>query len=422
MKRFLCLTVLLALCSVDVEAKPPKQGDPVAHRFYDSMARQIDTTTGSAYPWWSDFPAGTISAGARGEKVFDAGAGTGDPISQDFAAGTTVTGGGDRPYDISTAYLSLYIYREDVDVSSDLIAAILPDPAVGGIKAKLRWQPGNTNKIQIVDGVNAVVATSTVVIRPYIWYRVDFKLGTATNAPYELRVHEDRLPGTTVDVSGTSTFNGLANNTLGEWGYYGNTGSNHFISDPYLSDSAYVADGNDYRVESIFPDGDGNYTQWTGSYLDIDEIKSDLFTTKITTGSTNQLETFTLEDLAPLAPEESVLSVMLICIARTTSNGTVNLQLVDRLGGTDRNSTNCGLIKDTVASNADYRWWAINDTKPTGGAWTETDVNNLEGGVRSNSNNKDYEVSTFNVNVLIEMPPLGQTADYLGPLGSVQSF
>lgn len=134
----------------------------------------------------------------------------------------------------------------------------------------------------------------------------------------------------------------------------------------------------DCRVEAIFPNGAGNYAQWTPStgsnFQNVDEAQPNGDTDYNSSSTANQIDTFAYSNLS--VSSGTVKAVAPNMWARKDDAGSRSIAAVARLSAVDATGSTI-LIGNTFA---DYQ--GIFETKPGGGAWSITDVNNSEFGYK----------------------------------------
>lgn len=249
----------------------------------------------------------------------------------------------------------------------------------------LSWN--GTSFIAYVGGT----AVSTVVHAPFAasdtWFNISVDVKVA-NAAGWIRVYVDGVQ--VIDFSGdtdngATTFNNVAFGQADGDAWL--NGSVVYFDDMYIDDTtgeATPSQAPDSRFELITPNGNGNYSQWDGSdgnavdnYLLIDEFPPDNDTTYIQTDTVNEINT-TLMTTFTIPAGWSVAAVIPLAIAKKDdAGGTLDLQLVTRLSSTDQVSgdktlgTDYAILRDRQTS------------KPGGGAWTQSDINSVEVGVKA---------------------------------------
>lgn len=153
--------------------------------------------------------------------------------------------------------------------------------------------------------------------------------------------------------------------------------------DLYVVDTTGSAPNNTYlgdvRVEALFPNGNGNSSQFVGSdadstdnYLLVDETTQDGDTTYVESSTVGNKDTYTYTDLTP--GTGTVFGVQSLLYARKTDAGTRTIKSVARTSATETDSA------DKTLSTTYLYYPDVRETKPGGGAWTVTDVNASEFG------------------------------------------
>ena len=132
----------------------------------------------------------------------------------------------------------------------------------------------------------------------------------------------------------------------------------------------------DVRVEAIYPTGAGNYTQWTPSagsnYQCVDENPATDDTDYNSSSTANQKDSFAFGNVTPTSG--TVYGVCVNLVTRKDDAGSRSIRSLNRLSSTDANAT-----AQTIGSSyANYQF--VHETKPGGGSFSITDVNNSEFG------------------------------------------
>lgn len=158
-----------------------------------------------------------------------------------------------------------------------------------------------------------------------------------------------------------------------------------YIDDAYWNDAAgegAAALPTGYRYYLVVPNGDGNYSQFTGSDADqvnnyemVDEIPPDDDTTYVSHDTDTERDSYAMTTYA-IPVGSSVASVIPIAKARKESAGSVyGMSLFTRLSSTDQDGS-----KQSLAT----AWGWIFERQPLdpgGGAWSQADVDAMEVGV-----------------------------------------
>ncbi|MGI0150005.1 MAG: hypothetical protein ACREDF_10815, partial [Thermoplasmata archaeon] len=155
-------------------------------------------------------------------------------------------------------------------------------------------------------------------------------------------------------------------------------------------DDLYVCDGSgtvnndflgDIRCEYIPPNGNGNSSQFVGSdgnsvdnYLLVDEATPNDDTDYVESGTITEKDTYAQGNLTPTSG--TVYGVQMLPYARKTDAGVRSIASIARLAAAE------DLSVDKILSTSYSYFPDIRETKPGGGAWTVTDVNNAEFGCK----------------------------------------
>lgn len=190
-----------------------------------------------------------------------------------------------------------------------------------------------------------------------------------------------------INVSGVDTKNGQTGviDTFGCNNSTGGAGNTYYCDWVVYNNSGSVNNAppiGDVRVETIYPNGNGNSSQFVGSdsnstdnYLLVDETPYNSDTDYVESSTVGQKDTYAFGNITPATG--TVLAVQARLVAKKTDAGTREIKPVYRLSSTEVDGTIYPLTNSYAISPGD-----IQETKPGGGAWTITDVNNAEFGVK----------------------------------------
>ena len=168
--------------------------------------------------------------------------------------------------------------------------------------------------------------------------------------------------------------------------YAGGTGSTMDLDDFYILDTLGSAPQNtflgDIKIDTLFPDGDGNYTEFTTTnpasptthWDKVEEPAVDTTSFNETT-TANQRDTFTMGNLAAIT-NETIFGVQQVSHAQDTA-GTSNFRNKLRISATDFDGASQALLNGT---DAFYReMWDL-DPNAGPGAWVASVINGMESG------------------------------------------
>lgn len=249
----------------------------------------------------------------------------------------------------------------------------------------LEWTPAA--KIQLTTAAGSFTGATTIVLNT--WYFFEVKVVISNTGSYEFRIDgTTQLSGGPVDTQATS------NSTANGFQFVGPLGTGNGTY-TYRIDDIYALDGNDSgvvglpnndflgecKVECLFPSGNGNSSQFDGSdgnstdnYLLVDETIPDDDTTYVESPDVGDEDTYAYGNLTTSAG--TVIGVQPLACAEKTNAGARQIVTVARVSGTETNS-----LAQSLNTSYLYKY-DIRETKPGGGAWTISDVNSAEFGVK----------------------------------------
>ena len=248
-----------------------------------------------------------------------------------------------------------------------------------------------TNLLSVTRN-GTTLETGTTALTLDVWYYIELKATIHdTTGSYELRINGvTEASDTNVDTNAQGFANinqlmlgSITNvNTQQTLGYY---------DDLYLCDTVDSGVGGvpnndflgDVKVVAIFPNGNGNSSQFDGSdgnstdnYLLVDEQDWDSDTTYVESNTATEKDTYAYSDVTGTG---TVYGVHILPGARKTDAGTRSGVTVARLSGTETDGP-------VFAPGVSYQYWAdIREAKPGGGSWSIANVNSAEFGVKVNS-------------------------------------
>jgi len=244
---------------------------------------------------------------------------------------------------------------------------------------KLELRLNSSGNILAYNAAGTLVATGTTVLSTSTWYMIEAQCGTsATTGTYTVRINGVQ------EFTGTTNTSATQNNAffLGKVQNRNSQSVDFYYDDLLIQDdiTAWPGAGKVLRME---PDGDGNYTAWTGDYTAVDDLAAgsashDGDSTVITSNTASQAETCTMESAssAGIQSYDTVVGVKALTVAKDSS-GTSAYQTRLRSGTTDSDTTSAN-ITSTYFGNG-----KILTTDPaTGAAWTVSALDSIEvGGV-----------------------------------------
>jgi len=236
-------------------------------------------------------------------------------------------------------------------------------------------------KLQVSRGDGTVLATGTATVSLSTWHYIEIKVTISDSAG----AAEVRLNGVTdINISSVDTRNGgnASADTIQIAGGPSSSGVDMRYDDVYLCDGTGSINNDflgDVRVSALYPTGAGAHTDWTPStgsnWQNVDDATSNGDTDYNSSGTPNQIDTYAMGDLP--ASAASVLGVFYHFWVRKDDAGSRQVAPVVRISGTDYVGTTV-----TVPSSYD-EFHEMHETSPaTSAAWTVSEVNGMEYGVK----------------------------------------
>lgn len=239
-------------------------------------------------------------------------------------------------------------------------------------------------KILIYRGnstTGTLLATGTVTINTGVWTYVEVKV-TINDTTGSTEVRLNGVADSGLTLTNTDTRNGGTSGAIdGIW-----TGTSSSMSalydDYYVCSTAGSTNNNflgDCRVDTILPTGDGNYTQFTPStgtahWSLVDENPPNT-TDYVSSATSGDRDSYTFPDLSGLS-SQTVYGIQINAAALKSDAGARSLGTMSRLSGADKDGVGTAMSTSLVYISE------IQETDPTSAAWTESNVNAAEFGVK----------------------------------------
>jgi len=307
----------------------------------------------------------------------------------------------------ATAYFRFYINIAALPSAAEPIFQAA-SVNLSSLKFELRLNSGGT--LNARDSALADLGTGSTVLGTSTWYRIEVQVATGASAAWEVKINgASELSGSTANLTTSNNRSAV----LGKGNNRNGSGYEIYYDDFAVSDSAYPGAG---AVACIRPNGNGNYTAWTGTSADVDDLTTqaghDTDTTFISSSTNAQAETVLLENCSTRGISGTINAVKSITVVRDISN-TTNIQMRTRVtspGTADTDTTN-------VDPGATYRSLSqVFATNPSGGAaWDTAGVDSLEVGVEHNQA-QARELRCTLICAMVDYTPL---ADALPPKPTV---
>ena len=327
---------------------------------------------------WTQIGGGTVtlSAGRFGDGATHTNINRGIRYSLSTYYSTLIVGIAFRMSSLSLTFGSSILTFQRDGTPQNFLAVTNAGALVGG-----RNQSGS----DFNQGSAALVSSSSGLIAVNTWNYVEVLMTTHDSAG----VITIRLNGVEVATgSSLDTQVGGTPNQIEIFGDGGGGASTWIVDDLYVVDTSGSAPTNtflgDCRVELLVPNGNGNASELDGSdgnstdnYLLVDELPEDEDTTYVESDTLSDKDTYTYSNLSTISG--TVYGVQTCPRWRKTDAGARSAATVARLSGTEVDSSDVSL---STTYSTEHGQGMIRETKPGGGAWTVTDVNDAEFGVK----------------------------------------
>jgi hypothetical protein len=254
----------------------------------------------------------------------------------------------------------------------------------GTIQVELRLNPDLTLSVTR-NGTALTGGTSVTTLSLNTWYFIEFKATIADSIPAnscKVRINGVDVITVATGQDTKNTANATANGFYLGVNYAGGTGGNWDWDDLYVLDGSGSVNNDflgDVRVETLYPAGAGNSSQWTPSaganYACVDDVTPNDDTDFVSSSTIGQRDTYTMSNLGGNPP--SIVGVQTLLLNRKDDAGSRQMAAVVRSGGSDYDGASVSVF-DTYSYATEIR-----ETDPgTAAAWTVTGVNSMEAGIK----------------------------------------
>lgn len=313
---------------------------------------------------WSQSTGGITSVGWSGGRFgglcYNS---TGDGFS---ALTKSVTGG-------TTLVLGAAIFVSSTGTTGEMLTL------KSGSTQVCRLQVQSTgNPLRVLNSGSTVIATGTTPINSNTWCYVEVKCfvntGTPANGSVAVQLNGVSEIAPTTGNFGSSSMNAI---TIGPQVNF----VHGAVDDVYVLDTTGTTNNNflgDVRVTTHYPNADGTHSQWSptggGSHFSqVNEHPPDGDTTYVSDANPGDIDTYAFDDVDGGA---TVFGVQANLYARKDDANTRQIAPVVRQAGTD-------YVGTTATLGSGYAYYSqLYDTDPTGSAWTATNFNADEFGVK----------------------------------------
>lgn len=256
----------------------------------------------------------------------------------------------------------------------------------GGGNTQLSLYPNTSRGLDLYrgDGITFLGGTESGILVASTWYYIELKATIDNAGTAAVRINGASALTFSGDTQATGNASASAVLLGGDRTQSGTT----IFDDVYMCDGTGGSPYNDFlgdiRVETLYPNGNGATSNFTGSdgnstdnYLLVDEAGGhDGDTTYVESGTINDKDTYAYTNLTNSTG--TVYAVQPILEARKTDAGSRSVKSVARLGGgTEEDAASASALATGYSLYSDIR-----TTKPGGGSWSISDVNGSEFGIK----------------------------------------
>lgn len=224
-----------------------------------------------------------------------------------------------------------------------------------------------------------VVGSDSPVLTTGVWHRIDIKAVFTSANVYDTELKVDAASIASATGLSEPRHSNLNDGNAFQFGLWdtGDTTLDYYLDDIIVRDNAYQSDNGGVLI--MRPDSVGNYTAWTGTWSDVDEVPAST-SDDIHATAVSQAETEGLRSAATSGIAGTITAVAnYACLYNVGTTGLPTISLRMRTGTTDTDAT---ADSAGVGTSGRRLWSSIHETNPsTSSAWTLSDLDSLEVGV-----------------------------------------
>jgi hypothetical protein len=250
------------------------------------------------------------------------------------------------------------------------------DGATRGINLRLIQA---TRRLAVYRG-DTLLGTSVDALTVSLWYYIELKVVcNDTTGSYEVRVNGVNV----LSATGVDTKEGT-NNYHTTFKISGKYGENPSFDDLYCLDGS-GAINNDFlgirQVLATYPNAAGDVANWTPSagdnYACVDENPTTDDTDYVQTSASGNLDLYNFTDLVGTDIVGTLNGIQINMMVRNTGGGSLSVHQPSKLAGVQSDGTAAAVADATYAVKT-----RIMETDPSAAAWTVTNLNSAQFGVK----------------------------------------
>ena len=282
------------------------------------------------------------------------------------SSGTVIIGVAFKSATFNTGYPALFTLKESATVHLTVMY---------NAASKIEIRRGNTG------GTLLATSTSAYTLSAWNYFELKAKIDSTTGMT---EVHINGVVDSGLTLTGANTRNGGTSGVIStvQLGQSGGAGAWAYYDDLYVCNNSGSTNNDflgDCRVDTILPTGDGNYTQFTPStgtahWSLVDENPPNT-TDYVSSATSGDRDSYTFPDLSGLS-SQTIYGIQINAAALKSDAGARSLGTMSRLGGTDKDGAGAAMSTSQLYISE------IQETDPASAAWTESNVNAAEFGVK----------------------------------------
>ncbi len=274
---------------------------------------------------------------------------------------------------------------------------------LNGSSIQIAIQVTQSGQIKVLRGGTIIDGSAGGVIHTNTWHTIEVRVvHHDTTGVVQVRIDGEQV----IDFLGDTIPSGAADIDRVEFRAPSLSG-NVTMDDFYILDTTGSAPQNtflgDWRIDTLYPDGDGNYTEFnvtnpaspTTHWDKVEETPTVDDNSYNETNTNADRDTFTMGNLAAITAQ-TILSLQQVSRAESSVTGASNMRNKLRISGSDFNGATQGTTLNVFAYLLEL--WDL-DPNAGPGPWTETVINGIESGFE-HVNTNTTRVSQHCVEVL----------------------
>lgn len=257
-----------------------------------------------------------------------------------------------------------------------------------GTTKQLKVRVNSANIIEVLHGgTDSILCSTTTPLNQGLWYYFEIKATISNTAGYiAIRLNGETV-GSASGLDTQNSSNSYINRMYLSCTEGGVNDINNSFDDLYVCDTSGATNKDflgDITVETLYPNANGNYSQWTplsgNNYENVNEILVDGDTTYNSTNTAGYKDSYAFSNLSTTGMDVRAIAVNTMIAEEIAGDRTV--RAFTRINSTDYEIGD----SDSYLSTDYFNIQDILDQNPDDSAnWEEEDINALECGIELTS-------------------------------------